>query len=218
MAASKAPPVEDQDAIDARALVQAAEQAVKAIESIRSRMVDNRDATAATGHVLAEIVAAGGALREYDRPHVWALRHALGAESHGFRSPHDAAAQVLATVIHARRPARDEDDARRQETARADMLSLAKILKASEHSIEATKNVEQFDAGAALSKAQADKAAHDARLAAGAPVMRASPPPPAAARAKATRTPGAAAPDGDYVLEGSADAPGGNPFPTTPPV
>ena len=227
MAAKPTPPApaeptaEELDERDACALVQAAEQAVKAIESMRSRMVGKRDATPATGHVLEAIAHAGGSLREYDRPHVWALRHAVGGETHVLKSPHDAAAQVLATVVHSLRGARSEDEAARQNTARSDMLAMAKVLKGSEHMFEATRNLEQHDAGVVVAKAAADKAAHEARLAAGYKTMQVGAPAPAPA-AKATgkaapakATPGAA-PDGDYVLEGSADGPDGNPFPTAP--
>lgn len=222
MAAQPTPTVEELDERDAYALVQAAEQAVKAIESLRSRMVGRRDATAATGHTLAAIVAAGGALREYDRRHVWALRHAIGGESFTFAATHDAASQVLASVVQALRPARDQDDATRQKNAQADMLAMSKILAACEHSIEATKNVEQFEAGVATAKATADRAAQDARLARGAPaavsVMKLDGPLPAPARRAGKGGPKSpqGAPDGDFVIDGSADAPGGNPFPTTP--
>jgi hypothetical protein len=221
MATAKAPSVEEQDAADARELVRAAARAIQALQSLRSRMVGKRDATAATGHVLAALDAEGGALREYDRPHVFALRHALGGESFAVASLHDAAAQVLGTIVQAMRPPRDENEEARRKNARGDMMALAKIFRACDHAIQATKNIEQHDAGVVLTKAAADKAAHDARLAAGGRTMHASSAPARAdassTRPRAPKPAGKdAAPDGDYAIDGSVDAPGGNPFPTAP--
>lgn len=205
------------DERDACALVDAAERAVKALESLRSRMNKQRDATSATGHLLEALAAAGGSIREYDRRHVWALRHALGGESFIFAASHDAAAQVLSTIIQALRPAQTEDEAARQKTAQADMLALATILQGSEHQFEARKNLEDADAGAARAKAIADKAAHDKRLAVGPPIaVKVEPPPKAPAPKTGISTAPQPSFEGDYVEEGSADGPGGNPFPTTP--
>lgn len=218
-AAAPAPSAEELDAAAARAIVAAAKAAVEAIESLRTRIKGKRDATAATGHLLVALDEAGGMLREYDRPHVFAIRHALGGESHGFTSPHDAAAQLLGVIVQALRPPRDENDKVRRQNARADLMALSRIFRASEHSIEATKALEQHDQGQILAKAQADKAAHDARLAAGARVMhaRSAPTPAAPSQAAKARQP-TKEPDaqGDYPLEGSVDAPGGDAFPTHP--
>lgn len=215
MAGSKAPKPpstpEELDERDACILVEAAGRAVAAIESIRSRMVGRRDATSATGQLLHGLVTVGGVLREFDRPKVWALRHALGGEGFEFRSPHDAAAHILGALVHGLRPAATPEEAVRHENAKGELLALAKILALSEHSIEASRNVEEHDRATASARAAAHKAAHDARLAGRpsgpAPAPR-PPPPPKVTREQSL--------DGDYALPGSVDAPGGNPFPTSP--
>jgi hypothetical protein len=214
-AKSKAPPAEDIDQRDAFALVQAADQAVKAIESIRSRLGGKRDATAATGHLLDALVHTGGTIREYDRPKLWAFRHALGGESHTFSSPHAAAAVLLQLIVSGLRPPASLEEEQRHATANDEIVAIAKLLTLSEHSIEASRAVEQWDQGNARARDASHRAGHEARLAAAARVPGAI---PSAARPRPalTETAPAAEPglDGDYALPGTVDAPGGNPFPT----
>lgn len=205
------------DARDARLLVQAASVAVEAIVSIRSRLSAERDATPATGQLLEAVLAGGGTLRDYDRPKIWALRHALGGESSSLRSSESAASAILFVLLEGMRPPADADHVRRIATSNEEIGQIARLLKLCDHSIAATKEIESWESGRVLAQATVNRLAHEARLAAAGP--KAPPPPPRAARSAASPpSPKTGGPEGDYVIEGSVDSPGGNPFPTTPTV
>lgn len=197
------------------AFVQAAESAVAALQSIRSRLSGKRDATAATGHVLEALLMAGGSLRDYDRSKIWAMRHAIGGESFGFKSEFDATANVLAAVVQGLRLTSSPEEEVRKQTARAEIEPIAQRLTLCDHAIEATRAVDEWDRGLVSAKAASDKVAHESRLAAAGVKAPPPPPKPAASKAPVSRKRGAGepAPDGDYPLPDTVDA-GGDPFPT----
>lgn len=203
----------------AYAFVQAVESAIAALEAIRSRTVGKKDATAATGHMLEAVLAAGGSLRDYDTSKIWALRHAIGGESFSFKSVHDAAVVVLSVVVQGLRPAASPEEEARKQTARGEIEAIARRLTQCENSVESIRAVEEHERGKVAAKAAADRAAHEARLAGGRVVQVSAPPKPApavapTAAAKSASKKTAPVPEGDFPLPGSVEA-GADPFPTT---
>jgi hypothetical protein len=216
----------------ARSMVNAANTAITDLEAIHALLLADhelvgqlralgsaetpRDGVAAAGFAIRELLALKASFVNLDNIHrlKWMFdlpgRSDLGS---AFASATAAAAAfmefVFAAILQGHVDARIGAAGRGQAHAER----AARIWPMARHLGEAVKATEQDEAAEAELTRQANRVAHQARLAAGvAPaVYRGQTKAPAPSPRKG-------APVEDYALEGSADAPGGNAFPTSPTV
>lgn len=195
--------VDDLDQRDAIALVRAAQTALAAVRSIRSRLTDKRDATAPVGQLVAALLGAGGTVKEYSRAKLWSLRHGLGGETFASKSPHAATSVLLAEIIAGLEEPRSRDEATRAATANDELEQIAKLLMRCDMNLDAQKTLEQLDQGNALARAAAHKLEHERRLTAAVAAPKVAPTSPP--KAPPAGLPAGTFGEGDVPLEGAAD-------------
>ncbi len=191
------------DTDDVQKLLDGVQQCVAAIRSIRGRLPapNEGDATPSAGRLLQALLRRGGSLREYQRGHVWALKHALGGEGHELERLDRAAIIIVTTLIEGLAEPRSVGESQRRENDRAEIEAIAKIFVDSTTRSEAMAAIDLFDRTNSEARARAHQIEHERRRAqaakghpAFAPVQRAAP--------VATSV------EGEYIPGDSADAPG----------
>lgn len=147
---------------DAYAIVEALARVVEKIRSIRSRLGSERDATAASGHLLGALLASGGVVSPETGPH--RVRHALGGEAHSLLSPERAAIALSTLLFEGLIEPRSPDEAARVATASETLHAIADIWTGHDRLATAREQVEvkQRADAEALARSRAD--AHHERL------------------------------------------------------